>query len=368
MIYREFGRTGIQVSEIGVGCGGLGGERKLGLEPVVERAIELGINFFDTCDTYAESRSEQTLGRVFKNVPRDKIVLCTKFGGCIDKDGNWYRDISVKHLGEAFDASCRRLGMDYFDIYLVHTPPRDICTHSDLFAALEKMVEQGKIRAFGLSVETGDFATEFVNARTGAPQITQITRIKNMKNQSAESVESVGNHSAGSVGKPGLAIEIAFSLFAQDPRNAFLKVAEEKGVGVICKSPMASGTLAGSLVVDGPPPASDPRLQNWGSERYAKRAEMVRKVRAILAGIPGGTGFKPVPTSQLPAPANGRTLGQGALAWLLSFPQVSTVIPGISSMARLEETAAAAGMRLTPAELAALDAIDGGALVGKRVE
>lgn len=347
MHYRQFGRTGIMVSEIGVGCGGLGGERKLGLEPVVERAIELGINFFDTCDTYAESRSEQTLGRVLSKFPRDKIVMCTKFGGVIDKDGNWYRDVSVKHLHEAFDASRRRLNLDYFDIYLVHTPPKDICSHTELLDNLDRMVEQGKIRAYGLSLETGDFAIEFVNSRKVSPQITQT--------KAGDRGSGIGDRARVSptpdprTPTPPLGIEIAFNLFAQDPRNAFLKVAEERGVGVICKSPMGGGTLTGSLALDSPPPADDRRLEGWGPERYAKRAELVRKVRPILTG-------------------NGRTLGQGALAWLLSFPQVSTVIPGISSLARLEETAGADGMRLTAAELAALDAIDSGVLVGKRVE
>ena len=132
MKYREFGNTGIQVSEIGVGCGGLGGERKQSLEPVLERALDLGINFFDTCDTYAESRSEQTLGRVFKNHRRDEFVVCTKFGGVIEND-EWHRDISIPHLREAFEASCRRLHVDHFDIYLVHTPPKDICLEQDLF-------------------------------------------------------------------------------------------------------------------------------------------------------------------------------------------------------------------------------------------
>lgn len=309
MNYRQFGRTGIRVSEIGVGCGGLGGERKMGLEPVLERAVEMGINFFDTCDTYAETRSEQTLGRVLSRFPRDRIVLCTKFGGVIDSAGDWHRDISVPHLHDAFEASCRRLKTDYLDIYLVHTPPRDICSpaNDELFAALQRMVEQGKIRAYGLSLEHGDFAIEFVNAHAAAG---------------------------------GLAIQIAFNLLTQSPRNGFLDVAEKLGVGVICKSPMANGSLAGSLVVDGPPPADDSRLANWGPERYAATAEKVRAVRPVLS-------------------RGGRTVAQGALAWLLSFPPVSTVIPGISSMARLEETAGADGMRISADELAELDSLLG---------
>jgi aryl-alcohol dehydrogenase-like predicted oxidoreductase len=300
------------VSEIGVGCGGLGGERKRGLEPVLERALDLGINFFDTCDTYAEGRSEETLGRVFKGHRRDEFVICTKFGGVIDKDGNWSRDISLPHLRDAFEASCRRLGVDFFDVYLVHTPPRDICKHDDLFAELDKMIDAGKIRTYGLSLENGDFAIEFVNATRGR------------------------------------AIEIYFNLFAQDPRKAFLKVAREKGVGIAPKVPMASGVLTDSFRPDSPAP-DDKYRERFGPERLRRRVELVKRVGPILT-------------------ANGRTIAQGALAWLLSFPEVSTLIPGITSMAKLEETAATSGMRLTPDEMRALDEIDGGSLVNARIE
>jgi len=310
MEYREFGGTGIMVSEIGVGCGGLGGERKQGLEPALEYAIDMGVNFFDTCDTYAETRSEQTLGRVFRNHPRDKIVICTKFGGVIEND-EWHRDISVPHLREAFEASCRRLNTDYFDVYLVHTPPRDIVKHDDLFAELDKMVDAGKIRTYGLSLEDGAFATEFVNATRGR------------------------------------AIEIRFHLFSQDPRNGFLDVAREKGVGIAPKIPMGSGVLTDSFISDNPP-EDDRRSKRFGPDKYARLADLYKQVRPILT-------------------ANGRTMAQGALAWLLTFPEVSSVIPGISSLDRIKETIGAAGMRLTDDEMAALDAVDDGVLKAKAV-
>lgn len=322
MEYREFGTTGIMVSEIGVGCGGLGGERKQGLEPALEYAIDRGVNFFDTCDTYAETRSEQTLGRVFRNHPRDKIVICTKFGGVIEND-EWHRDISVPHLREAFEASCRRLNVDVLDVYLVHTPPRDICRHDDLFAELDRMVDAGKIRTYGLSLEEGAFATEFVTATRGR------------------------------------AIEIYFNLFAQDPRKkgsdpfseeaprSFLDVAGEKGVGIVPKCPINRGILSDSFIPDDPP-EDDRRFKRYGPEKYARLAHLYKQVRPILT-------------------ANGRTMAQGALAWLLTFPEVSSVIPGISSLGRIQETIGASGLRLTDDEMAALDAVDGGALVGKRV-
>jgi len=302
MRYREFGGTGIRVSEIGVGCGGLGAGRKVNLEPALERALELGINFFDTCDTYAEGASEETLGRVFRRHPREAYVVCTKFGGVI-VDGEWRRDISIAHLREAFEASCRRLGVDYFDIYLVHTPPRDIARELELFAELDNMKRQGKIRAYGLSLERGDFATEIVNA-TGSR-----------------------------------AIEIRFSLMAQSPREGFLDAARAKGVGIVTKSPLAGGFLSSSFASDHPRP-DDPRLAGLAPDEYERQAALHRRLRPILAG-------------------NGRTMAQGALAWLLSFPEVSTVIPGITSLARIEETAAVAGMRLTAEELGALDGLLG---------
>jgi aryl-alcohol dehydrogenase-like predicted oxidoreductase len=300
MRYRDFGNTGIRVSEIGVGCGGLGGERKQGLEPALERALELGINFFDTCDTYAEGRSEETLGRFFRRHPREKYVVCTKFGGVIDEEG-WHRDISVAHLREAFASSCETLGVDYLDIYLVHTPPKDIAKEDDLFAELEKMKDAGKIRAYGLSLENNDFATEVVNA-TGSR-----------------------------------AIEITFSLLRQVPRAGFLDVAGEKGVGIVAKSPLARGLVTDSFRADGPP-ADDPRLVKMGPEKFEEHAKLHRKLRPILA-------------------ANGRTMAQGALAWLLSFPTLSTVIPGITSLERIEETAAVSGMKLAETELTELDTL-----------
>ncbi len=301
MQYREFGSTGIKVSAVGVGCGGLGGEGRQGLEPVVERALDLGINFFDTCDTYAEYRSEAVLGSVFKSHKREDFVVCTKFGGVIDDDG-WHRDISIPHLHDAFAASCRRLNVDYFDIYLVHTPPADLLDHDDLIAELDKMVAAGKIRAYGVSTERGPFANEVVTQTAGR------------------------------------AIEVTLNLFFQEPRATFLPVAAERGAGVICKSPMAGGVLTDSFTIDGDRSA-DRRYERLGAERYNRRADLLAAARPILT-------------------AGGRTLAQGALAWLLSIdPPVSTVIPGIRSMERLEETAAAGGMRLTADELAALDAI-----------
>ncbi|MFO7900099.1 MAG: aldo/keto reductase [Planctomycetota bacterium] len=309
--YREFGDTGIEVSEVGVGCGGLGGDRKQGLEPAVERALELGVNLFDTCDTYAESRSEQTLGRVFQNHRRDEFVICTKFGGVIE-NGEWHRDVSVPHLRKAFEASCRRLRVEFLDIYLVHTPPADLCRHDDLIAELDRMVGAGKIRAYGVSTETGAFANEICDCSAAK------------------------------------AIEITFNLFYQDPRRAFLDRARADGIGIVCKAPMANGVLTDSFVAESLPP-DDKYLVRFGEERWARRAELWKQVRTILA-------------------AKGRTMAQGALAWLLGFPQVSTVIPGISSLERIEETAAVSDMRLTDDELAALDAVADGSLVGAVVD
>lgn len=302
MKYRQFGNTGIMVSEIGVGCGGLGGDRKQGLGPAILRALDLGVNFFDTCDTYAEGRSEETLGRVFRDVPRDRIVICTKFGGVIDENG-WHRDVSVEHLREAFAASCRRLGTDYLDIYMVHTPPKSILTHSDLIAELDKMLASGKIRCYGLSIDNPVPAEEFVLS-TGAR-----------------------------------AIEICFNLFSQAPRKRFLDVARTTGVGVIAKIPIDKGTLSASFDADRRP-SDDPHRRRLGDADYLRRLDLCRQVHPILG-------------------AGGRTITQGALAWLLSFPELSTAIPGITSLPRIEETAAAGGMRLSDEELKRLDAILG---------
>ena len=306
MIYRSLGNTGIQVSEIGVGCGGLGAGRKVGLEPALEYALDRGVNFFDTAISYAEGASEQVLGRVLAG-RREQVVLATKFGTVIRPDGTAYKDFSVETLRASLPVSLKRLGTDYVYLYQLHNPPPAVLDDRRLFDELDALVSRGTIRAYGLSIDDCATACRFLDATHGR------------------------------------AIQININLFKQKERPFFAEAAG-RSAGVVVKVPLAGGALAGRFSRDYPPPGEERRTR-WGEADFARRLELIEKVRPVLE--------KP-----------GRTVAQGALAWLLSFDAVSTVIPGISSLEKMQEAVGAAGMRLTPEELRTLDEMGGGEIRG----
>jgi aryl-alcohol dehydrogenase-like predicted oxidoreductase len=306
MRYRQFGNTGITVSEIGVGCGGLGAGRKVGLELALEYALDHGVTFFDTAVSYAEGASEQVLGRVLAG-RREKVIIATKFGTVIPPSGDAYKDFSVGNLRASLPVSLQRLGTDYVDVYQLHNPPPAVLDDRRLFDELDALVGRGTIRAYGLSIDDCAAACRFLDATRGR------------------------------------AIQININLFKQKERPFFAEAAR-RSAGVIIKVPLAGGTLSGRFTRNYPPPGEERRAR-WGEADFARRIELVEKVRPVLE--------KP-----------GRTMSQGALAWLLSFDAVSTVIPGISSLEKMQDAVGAAGMRLTAEELKTLDEMDGGAIRG----
>jgi len=300
MHYRPLGNTGLTVSEIGLGCGGLGEGRLAGLEPVLEWAFDQGVTLYDTAEGYGKGQSEEMLGRVFER-RRDRVVLATKFGGVQRADGTWYKDFSLAHMREALEASLRRLRTDRLDVYQLHTPPEAVLGDCGLFEALDREVERGRIRCYGLSNDDGAQACRFLDRTRGRT------------------------------------IEITFNLFSQKDRAGFVeRDAPARRVGLITKIPLSGGLLSGRFSGDYPPP-DDERRQRWGEESFRRRIELAGKVRPILE-------------------SGGRTMAQGALAWILSFPAVSAVIPGISTLEKVRENVGAAGLRLAAEELAALDA------------
>jgi aryl-alcohol dehydrogenase-like predicted oxidoreductase len=301
--YRPLGNTGITVSEIGVGCGGIGEGRLTPeiVEPALECAFDNGVTFFDTAEGYGCGESERALGRLFSE-RREKVVIASKFGGVQEPDGTWHKDFSADRLEEALEASLRRLKTDYIDVYQLHTPKEAVFSDSALFEKLERAQEQGKIRFYGLSNDDGPQACRFLD------------------------------------GTGGRTIQLTFNLFSQKDREAFVKdEVPRRRVGLICKVPLSGGLLSGKFSPDYPPP-EDERRRRWGEESFARRLELVEKVRPILE-------------------APGRSMAQGALAWLLSHDSVSTVIPGVSSIEKVRDNVGAAGMRLSDDEVAALDAL-----------
>jgi aryl-alcohol dehydrogenase-like predicted oxidoreductase len=263
---------------------------------LLTRALDLGINFFDSADFYSSYRSEEWLGRVL-SPHRDEAIIATKFGTIPGKG----KDFSVAHMRRSLEQSLKRLRTDYIDVYQLHSPPRSILDDEELLGALQEVKEEGKIRCYGISLEGGEYG-----------------------------IEAIGKWNVDSV-------QITFNLFHQDPAKRFLDFAKDEGVGVIVKSPLDSGMLGGDLSPGSQRKLDDPR-NRWGEEETARRQRLFEEVEFLAKGT-------------------GRTWSQAALHFVLSFNGVSAAIPGTTSVKHLEENAAAAGGRLTTEELARIEGL-----------
>ncbi len=309
MRYRTLGSTGIRVSEIGFGTWGLGGnaqgaiaygatrdEESIG---AVRAACDRGVNFFDTSDFYGFGHSEKVLGEALRGV-RERVVIATK-GGLLDASGA--QDFSPAHLRRALEASLKRLGTDYVDLYQLHSPPIDLLVRQpEIIGGLEDLRRAGKVRAFGASVRSPD--------------------------EGLVAVERLGLR----------CIQANFSLVDQRAlENGLLERCERLDAGVIGRTPLSFGFLTGQYSATTKFDLHDHR-NRWSSEQRERWANALGKFIAALGNR----------SSQTPA--------QLALRFCLSFPSVSTVIPGMLTEAHVTENTAAS-------DLGALEAHDVTALL-----
>jgi aryl-alcohol dehydrogenase-like predicted oxidoreductase len=295
---RPFGDTGLQVSEIGLGGWQLGetcwnGPDESDSIRMVHRALDAGVNFFDTAPCYAAGRSETFLGRALAGRWQD-VVICTKFGR--SPDGV---DFDAGKIAWSIEQSLRRLGTDRLDIVLLHNPPAEILdgVAAPHLGVLERMREKGLIRAYGASV---DWPVEIDTVAT-----TSLSR----------------------------ALEVWLSVLHQEPWQA-VQAAAQRGLGTIVKVPLESGWLSGRY--DARSTFEDVR-KRWSREDIVRRATLVDRFRRLLP-----PGVSPI---------------HGALRFVLANPGVATVIPGAKSMAQLEDNLAAAAEPLPPATVAAIRAL-----------
>jgi aryl-alcohol dehydrogenase (NADP+) len=336
------GRTGLKVSALCLGTMTMGKQVD---EPtalqIIERALDLGVNFIDTADLYVNGLTEQIVAKAIKD-RRDSIVIASKGGhvrqvagkfgeqkisGPIDiarprpftawhaGEGTGPNDmgLSRKHLMQALEGSLRRLGTDYLDIYYAHMPDYDTPLDETL-RAMDDMVRQGKVRYLGCS-----------NFR--AFQLGKALRISDMHNLARWDV-----------------IQPPFNLLARDVEYELLPLCREEGVGVVPFSPMAAGLLSG---------------------KYQKGKEPIQGARYSLGHL-GYTYNKPywndanfAAIEQLKkiAAEAGVGMARFALAWVLSNPAITAVSNGATSIAQLEENIAATDVKLSPDVIAACDAV-----------
>ena len=319
---RTLANSGIEVSPIGVGCWAIGGPLHAGgaqfgwgavddaeSTSALRRAFELGATFFDTASNYGAGHSETVLGRAFAG-RRDQVVLATKWGNTFDESTGEAtgQDTTPAYLRTAIDDSLRRLGTDYVDLYQFHIAEAPLSAALDLIDTLEDLVAAGKIRAYAWS--TDDAAN-------------------------AEGFAKTAPHCA--------AIQHDFSVL--NPAPEMVAVVESLGLASIARGPLAMGLLSGKYH-DGRRVASeDVRAQGheWipyfgkdgsGSQQWLTRIDAVRDVLT----------------------SNGRSLAQGALAWLLARTDAVIPIPGCRTVAQVEENLAVQAP-LTPTEFAQVEAL-----------
>jgi aryl-alcohol dehydrogenase-like predicted oxidoreductase len=300
MKLRPFGKTGIDVSEIGLGAWQLANpdwnlhDTAEALR-IVRASLEAGCNFFDTAPGYGYGNSEELLGQGLKGVRQD-VVICTKFSHHGVDGGD---DFSVEQIRPVLEGSLRRLQTDYIDILLLHNPPRELMdgNQAPQYAELERLKAEGKIREYGVSLDW------------------------------REELEMVIETTASR------AIEVFFNAFYQEPQPAFRR-AQEQGVGLIVKVPLDSGWLSGRYRGDH---RFDDVRSRWSPEIIARRGALVEQFAEI---VPPGT-----------------SLAHAALQYCLAQPEVSTVIPGPKTVAQALDNFAAADKQLPADVVKAIDAL-----------
>jgi aryl-alcohol dehydrogenase-like predicted oxidoreductase len=317
MEYVSLGRTGLKISRICLGCMTYGepgrGNHEWTLpeaeaRPFIARALAAGINFFDTANVYSAGSSEEILGRALKDlVPRDQVVVATKVHGPMHKDPNG-RGLSRKAILAEIDASLTRLGMDYVDLYQIHRfdPTTPI---EETLEALHDVVRAGKARYIGAS---SMYAWQFCKALYLA-KLNGWTRFVSMQNH--------------------------LNLLYREEEREMLGLCAEEGIGVIPWSPLARGRLAREFT-DGTP-TKRAETDQFGKTLYKEQPEAERGIIDAVGEVAAAHG---VPRAQI------------ALAWVLSRPAVSAPIIGASKMQHLEDAIAALSIKLTPEQIAALEA------------
>ena len=308
---RILGRTGKAVSVVGLGTWQLGADWGEVAEndamAVLDAAVTAGVTLLDTADVYGDGRSEQFIGRYMAVNPGAELTVATKMGRRVAQDPALF---TLENFRAWTDRSRENLGVDTLDLVQLHCPPTAVFADDAVFDALDTLVDEQRIAAYGVSVETADQA------------LTAIAR-------------------------PGVAsVQIIFNALRRKPLDKVLPAAQAAGVGILARVPLASGLLSGRYTHDTTFPADDHRNYNRHGEAF--------DVGETFSGVDFDTGVEAAREFAALIPA-GVTPAQAALRWVIQQPGVSTVIPGARTPDQVNQNASAAGLPpLTSAELAAI--------------
>ncbi|MCC6707548.1 MAG: aldo/keto reductase [Gammaproteobacteria bacterium] len=304
---RTLGRSGISVSAIGLGCMGMsefyGASNEQQSLAVIHEALALGVNFFDSADAYGPFTNEVLLGKALKG-RRDEAVIATKFGNRRGDQGEFLGICGTPaFVKSACDASLKRLGVDYIDVYYQHRVDPTVAIEETV-GAMAELVKAGKVRALGMS--------------EAAPATLR---------------RAAAVH-------PIAALQTEYSLWSREPEDELLATCRELGVAFVAYSPLGRGMLSGQIRSLDDLEANDfrrstPRFQG---ENFQKNLDVVDEVNKLAA-------------------ARGCAAAQLALAWVLAQGDDIVPIPGTRSIERLRDNAAAVALSLSAADLAAIEAV-----------
>jgi aryl-alcohol dehydrogenase-like predicted oxidoreductase len=315
MKYKNLGNTGLKVSELCLGCMTFGvpdrGDHPWTLpeEPsraLIRQALDAGINYFDTADSYSDGTSEEIVGRALKDFSRrDEVVIATKIFFPVRKDPNG-RGLSRKAIFAGIDASLRRLGTDYVDLYQIHR--WDYSTPiEETLEALHDIVKSGKVRYLGAS---SMFAWQFAKS-------LYLARLRGWT--------------------PFVSMQNHYNLLYREEEREMMPLCTAEHIAVVPWSPLARGRLTREWNSETPRTRTD----EYGNKMYVNSVDTDRKVVEQVAAI---------------AAARGVAKAQVALAWMLQKPFVTAPIVGASKPQHLDDAVAALAIKLTAAEIAQLEA------------
>ncbi|HEU5140278.1 MAG TPA: aldo/keto reductase [Bacillales bacterium] len=293
MKYRQLGNTDLKVSEVSFGTWAIGGAwgKTNDAEAIkgLERAMDDGVNFFDTADVYGDGHSEELLAKATKG-KEDDIHIATKF--CRAGDIYDLENYSEKSVRTYCEDSLKHLNRERIDLYQIHCPPLEILKDGKVFEVLDKLQQEGKIRYYGVSVETveeGLFCLENSNVR---------------------------------------ALQVIFNLFRQKPLDKLFPEAKDKGVGILARVPLASGLLTGKFHKNTSFEEDDHRSFNRNGEAF--------NIGETFAGLDFAKGVEL--SEQLSWIAEKReNITRAALRWILDQKAVSCIIPGFRNVKQVED-------------------------------
>src|SRR5471030_429165 len=314
MEYVRLGNTGLKVSRLCLGCMTYGSSKwrpwvldEEAALPFFKKALEVGINFFDTADVYSQGESERVTGKALKEfAKRHEVVIATKVNGPMGADAN-NRGLSRKHIFDAIDRSLSRLGVDYVDLYQIHRFDPETPVEETL-EALHDVVRAGKARYIGAS---SMYAWQFM-------KMLAVSRAHGWT--------------------PFVSMQPQYNLVYREEEREMLPLCRDQGIGVIPWSPLARGFLAGGRAAPG-----EGNTERARSDEFAPRLYYREPDHAVVDAV------------ETVAKARGVSNMQVALAWVLANPAITAPIVGTSRIGHLDDAVAALSLQLSDEEVKTLE-------------